>query len=461
MTIEVAAPKYIPAYNNRYVVLSSANASEARFKYITQIFDGATEVARILTPPDPNGDGLVEISNILKNFVGLETNFLMALTDNGGNHFFNYSVKYGEQYVATWQANDFIFSAGNIALTTDGFSDDTHDYSEGDLINIDSPDEDFVLSGVYRVIGVPDNKTIVINQEWIQSGAAIDIDTQYTDQRVTEFLDLASQTDRYAFDANFDFATAAGYNENNYKIGTTNGRMLTTLQGLDGDIPVFIDDRFTVNYFGTLAGDMKLRVERLGAVTVGTTIDITNHKGTVRIDRDALNSSIALAVGDRYRVRVENATTGNNSPYITFKIICRPSKFENRKLVWLDQEGAWKSFNFELHSTKENTSNRTIYERENVGEFSGGNYTVDPSQFGDLVTKVNTTEVHTVNSGRLTQNQIFMLEDLFKSRYVYEWDGGKIIPLILLTDNYKLSSLLHDRMRTVTVQYRYSNPNQR
>jgi hypothetical protein len=457
MTVEVSIPKYIPAYNNRYVVLSSTNDSEARFKYVVQIMDGSTEVARINQPPDPNGNGVIELSNVLKNFVRLEPNMLLTGSDNGGNHFFNYSLRYGEQYVDTWQANDFIFSAGNIALTTDTFTDTTHDYSEGDLINVNSPDEDFVLSGVYRVISVPDNKTVVINQPWIQSGAAINIDTQYTDQRVTEFLNIESQTDRYVYDARLLFDENAAYNENTYKIGTTNGRMLTKLQTLSGDIPMYIGDRFTANYFGTLAGDMKLEVQRLGAVIVGTTIDITNHKGTVRIDRDAIHPTLALVVGDRYRVRVVNNTTTNTSPYINFVVREVCTKFTNKRLIWMDRFGAWNSFNFELHSTKDLGVNRTVYERENLGGFSGGSYSIDTSQFGDLVTKVNSNEVFTVNSNRVTQNQIFMLEDLFTSRYVYEFTDGKLIPVILLTNDYQISSLLHDRMRTITVQYRHSN----
>lgn len=457
MTVEVAIPKYIPAYNNRYVVLSSTNNSEARFKYVVQIMDGSTEVARINQPPDPNGNGVIELSNVLKNFVRLEPNMLLTGSDNGGQHFFNYSLRYGEMYVDTWQANDFIFSAGNIALTTDGFSNVEHDYSEGDLINVNSPDEDFVLTGVYRVISVPDNKTVVINQEWIQSGAPINIDTQFTDQRTTDFLNLANQSDRYVFDSRLLFDENAVYNENTYKIGTTNGRMLTKLQTLTGDIPMYIGDRFTANYFGTLAGDMKLKVERLNAVTVATTIDITNHTGTVRIDRDSINPTLALAVGDRYRVRLENDTSSTFTPWINFVVREVCTKFENKRLIWMDRFGAWNSFNFELHSTKDLAVNRTVFERENLGEFSGGNYSIDTTQFGDLVTKVNGNEVFTVNSNRVTQNQIFMLEDLFTSRYVYEFTGGNLIPVILLTNDYQISSLLHDRMRTITVQYRYSN----
>src|SRR6056297_2272643 len=106
MTVEVEAPKYSPAYNNRYIVLSSTNTNKSRFKYVVQVFDGATEVARINQPPDIDGNGVIEISNILKNFVGLEPNILVNNSDNGGNHFYNFNLKYGEMYVSNWLANE-------------------------------------------------------------------------------------------------------------------------------------------------------------------------------------------------------------------------------------------------------------------------------------------------------------------------------------------------------------------
>lgn len=456
MIVEIPIPKYIPAYNNRYVVLDSANNEKPRFRYVVQIMDGSTELARIDTPPNIDGKGVIELSNILKNFIDLEPNMLITLSDDGGKHFFKYSLRYGEMYVDEWTANDFIFVDGNIGLTTDGFTDDEHDYNIGDLINVDSADEDFVLSGVYRIIDIPDNKTVVINQPWITSGTEFDISTQYTDQRATDFLNLASQSDRYVFDSRIGFNLNANYNENVFKISPSNGRLLTALS-TENVIPVYEGDRFTSNYFGTLTGDLRLVVERLNEEPISVVLNITPHKGTVRIDFDALKTAVGLSVGDKYTVRLRDFDTFAETPRITFIVKELCTKFENKKLVWLDGMGGWNSFNFELHSTKDINVNRTVFERENIGKLTSSGYEVDTAQFGDVVTKVNSKEVFTVNSNRLTQAQIFLLEDLFKSRYVYELNGSELTPIVLLTNDYKVSSLLHDRMRTVTVQYRHSN----
>ncbi len=461
MTVEVEAPKYSPAYNNRYIVLSSTNTNKSRFKYVVQVFDGSTEVARINQPPDIDGNGVIEISNILKNFVGLEPNILVNNSDNGGNHFYNFNLKYGEMYVSNWLANEISDNNGNIQLSTDGFSDVEHDYSEGDLINLDSPSSSYALSGVYRVIDVVDNKTIVINQDFLQANTTLNYDTEYTDQRTTDFLDLANQSDRYIYDARLLFDENANYNQNDYKIGTSDGLMLTGLQNLVGEIPITQTDKFTANYFGTLAGSMQLEVEILEPTVSSVNISINTHIGTVGLGYQEIVDNFPPVTINKYRVRLDNTTTGNTTPWITFKIVDNCSKFENKKLIWMDRFGAWNSFNFELHSTRDIQSNKTVYQRENIGSFDGTNYTVDTERYGDLVTKVNYNESFTVNSGRLTQNQIFMLEDLFTSRYVYELDGENLIPLILESNNYQISSLLHDRMRTLSVTYRRSNKNQR
>jgi hypothetical protein len=108
-----------------------------------------------------------------------------------------------------------------------------------------------------------------------------------------------------------------------------------------------------------------------------------------------------------------------------------------------------------------------VFERNNIGDYDpiSNSYTIKTQEFGDRIEHSRFNESYTVNSDRLSQNQIELVEDLFTSRFVYEYVPGaapdldKYIPIIITSNDYTKEDLLHRRRKLLSVTYRHSNKN--
>lgn len=468
ITIDKNIDSIFPAYNRNEVVLDSTNKTETNFKYVVDIevisndFLTSTQVNRLFINPQPvNGRGRVEVNNILKDYISKELNY-DVLDFGNGDQFLDFTLKFGESYTTEWVANDFIFIANRIGLTTDsglvaGGSDIPHGYSVGDLIYVDSPDEDYVISGYWRVTDVTSTTTIQINQIYIQNGPAMNIPTRYADNRPTIFPDL-EEIDRTIFNGAIQFDEWSEYDEN-YLIDSNGKPLITNLNNTDSDfvIPVYEDDFFTANYFSNTTPN-QIEVEVIGGSTF--TENLNEQKGTIGLGPVNLNNivGLTLSVGDEYRVRLVNNNT-NGTLWYYFKVVEYCSKFDNNKIIWLDRMGGWKSFNFNLHTIENINVNKTNFKRENIGTFNinTNEVEVNTEKFGEKVEHSKFNRRYNIFSDRLTQQQIYMVEDLFTSRFVYLFNGVDLTPIIIEDNNYELSDLIYRRRKTLNITYRESN----
>ena len=452
-----------PVYNRGELFVDSTNKNKDRFKYIVDIdiqtTQGTQSLGRLAVPSQPDtGIGRIEFHNILKDYVSKENNY-DVLEQGFNGHFVRFELSIGERFKYEWEPIRFFISGNKLGLTTDsglvsGGSDIPHEYSVNDLIYIESDNDAIVQTGFFRVVNVIDNFSIEVNQQWI-SGTSPNLNTEFADKRTIDHpnLESTSGTD-YIFNGAITFDKWASY-DNDFDLDS-NDLLITSLNDIDGVIEVNIDDYFTANYYSPTSESLEITIGSTGDILT-TTSDLV---GTVGIGPANINDAIpnTLEVGDEYEIKLQN------SKVYKFKIVERCSKFKNNKIIWLDRLGGWKSFNFELHTIENlNVTNKTTFNKENIGTFntSTKELDVDKTEHYQRTENLQFNKSYNINSDRLTQNQIFMLEDLFTSRYVYllenqNTEQQKLTPINLTDNNYEIADLLYRRRKTLNVTYRRS-----
>ena len=94
---------YRTVYNPIEYVATSDQTATARFKYLFDVYDGATLLGRLKVPADPNGYGRSNVQGICESY--LSTNFGNIDTTTTGRGFTDnvksykeFTIKVGEEY---------------------------------------------------------------------------------------------------------------------------------------------------------------------------------------------------------------------------------------------------------------------------------------------------------------------------------------------------------------------------
>ena len=94
---------YRSVYNPiEYVATSGATVND-RFKYLFDVYDGATQIARLKVPADPNGFGRADIHGICESYLKTDLGIINttatadAFTDNP-NSYKEFTIEIGEEY---------------------------------------------------------------------------------------------------------------------------------------------------------------------------------------------------------------------------------------------------------------------------------------------------------------------------------------------------------------------------
>jgi hypothetical protein len=107
ITIVQEPVDYSSVHDEAWYDVSSTNSSNIGFKYVCDIYIGATIVARIKSFPQPSTlRGLFNVSNVLRNYIN--NPFTPASSHFAWSNmglFVNYSVQFGEEYGGTLYTN--------------------------------------------------------------------------------------------------------------------------------------------------------------------------------------------------------------------------------------------------------------------------------------------------------------------------------------------------------------------
>ena len=94
---------YRTVYNPIEYVATSNQTAQSRFKYLFDVYDGATQIASLKVPADPNGYGRADVHGICESYIKTDLGIINtgatadAFTDNE-NSYKEFTVKIGEEW---------------------------------------------------------------------------------------------------------------------------------------------------------------------------------------------------------------------------------------------------------------------------------------------------------------------------------------------------------------------------
>ena len=136
---------YRTVYNSiEYVATSNATANN-RFKYLFDIYDGVSQIARLKVPADPDGYGRSDIHGICESYLTKDlgtintTTTADAFTDNP-NSYKEFTVKIGEEYDVAGVLTQYADQQTKTVITYNGC---LPNYRGGDLNFVDYQATDY------------------------------------------------------------------------------------------------------------------------------------------------------------------------------------------------------------------------------------------------------------------------------------------------------------------------------
>lgn len=235
-----------PVYNPVVYYVDSTNKNQPSFRYVVQIFPagGSTPIAELkIAPRVGDGLGYVDISKILQTRISRALNTSSTTWINADNFSdYPYDIKFGEEYVQTWNFNDFQFvQIGNIAYTAliDLSSSPTNQQffgtvgSSGQQIyaKLNTPTNDFrdAQTGYFTIVQIQTPWKIVLSLPWIGSGVGTPGTVRFADNRKLRVTNLASSLNRVAFNKAYSFSAFPSYAQTQIIAGNASSQILTNV----------------------------------------------------------------------------------------------------------------------------------------------------------------------------------------------------------------------------------------
>ena len=97
----IAKPQaFTPAYNPIKYIVDSTNKNKTGFRYIFQVYNGATLKGTFkVVPTFSTGYGEIDLSKFLSSYVSWDFDPTITQDLDAVNSFYNYDVKVGEEYL--------------------------------------------------------------------------------------------------------------------------------------------------------------------------------------------------------------------------------------------------------------------------------------------------------------------------------------------------------------------------
>jgi hypothetical protein len=163
ITIKQQLTGFALAGNDQFFVVDSDNNDEDNFKYIVDLYQGATLIHRELVPVRPdNGYGVFNAKSVVSNLVSFDFGGSSFVTENANSRT-TYTIKFGEQYeVAGVITNYTDLTTSNTIVAWNG---SIHPY---DYLSFDSTDFALTASTKLWLTNEPIARNIKLNQNaWI------------------------------------------------------------------------------------------------------------------------------------------------------------------------------------------------------------------------------------------------------------------------------------------------------
>lgn len=449
-----------PAFNKVVFTVDSTNKNKEAFRYVVDVYlsGTATKIHETrIAPRIGDGYGIIPLEKILQAYVSFTLDLTNTTSLDAPNSFVEFDLKVGEEYVEAWEYDDYEFRSGNKTALNSTL---VHTFQVGDAIEVkqDDPTIKPQLEGLFIVTEVPNSTEIVIDIDWnnVGSGATVGGAVRYADNRTTITRDLATKT-KAAFNGALSFVDFKSYLDTDYKLtGTSTSRKLLTDLPARGfymsegglmfinfgqaeDATVisakFQNDSGTVFTKSITGGAAKwVRQFAAGAGNMGDSGTIVN--GSTKYFDFWLADDSGNQLTQKYRVTIDR------------RCIISETEF-----LFMDRKGSFIPFAFALREYESGEISREVYAQE-LGEVSGGAYTYDLEDTGEIITSVNLSKSWKFTANWLNDEMSILYEQLLSSPVVLAKIGGNWLRVTVQENAFNVDRIKNKKAikKSVTVK---------
>lgn len=425
--------KYSRVYNitnKTYFDLYTASYMLPNFRYLINLYvktpntSTFTSVATIRKRPNmaTNGHCIFNPSEILQNYISNEDN--LNINSLSVNPIYNsnliYKISVAEQYM----------SGRGMIQSSPEYSDEFIMYNGSqEYINIDSNDYimttggtgSFLTDSLYTNVTSDDQSSYL----YFLTGSGTTQPKYATYTFLYDDTRSGSGSNRIIkYDINDDM-----YNTSPTAPGFLNS---------NGNTNVYID----TNWSGSTIDNKDLDIEHTGETYMWSIP--TGPKQL--IEMGFIDTGLTWL---KYKIDIIKKSEGGNiifnkQPYIYYnkcKIIFKYNKYE---LFWRNPHGGYDSYLFTIKNDLQFNISRDIYKKRLSNDYSLGDR-------GSIPYSVETSEVYTLKSDYLTQNELQVMVQLCSSSDVYITYNNDIIPMIVLDDTIKYSYINQNKLISLDI----------
>ena len=384
-----------------------------------------------------------------------------------------YDITLYEQYQKAAIVFD-IDAANNISGNVDYYSPVAHNYTAGDIITVTGTGV-AGYEGNQEVINITGTNNYTTDRAYV---SATSLGTSvYAGNGSGTIPDPAVFTGvKLALNNVLKWRDYNAWNSPDYAMDLVDrGRFFTNVPST---MTTKLDDRFTFNIFNNnlsptltflkvVTNDARTYYfennastsQRFISVSVGA-YDLANSDNELY---SGFLSDVAPVITDgteSYTVELVDSSGDTKSEVKTFVIDRTCSDYENYKLVYLNREGSFTTFNFDLAHSKNINAKKTNY-RKNYGSYdaTANSYGWSASDRGTVRLDTDISETYTINSNYIKEAYGNLIEDLIISPEVYHLDNGVLRSIDIQTNSVKLKQRRVEKLINYSLSFTYSNKN--
>lgn len=479
MSMEIISQPQLatPSYNDLFFVAKSTNKSKDGFRYIAELFiNGAKTHEFKIVPFGANSYGKVHVSKIVSSYL-TQSNCLDGSNSKNtlNESHVNIQVKWGEEYYSSeWSFEDY--SAATLSNWTNytnlGYNPDSlpktmiynttggsaPPYSQGDYITISQKTVNREeIEGVFRVLDVENVNSggiqymVVLDLQWIGTGASSGGVTSYSDNRKTKALNKVASSTIVAFNGALSFEAFKGWNYTNYLINETTKKFLTDAPR-DGYV-VRPQSVVFLNALVNVSGGTQLPTKYTLDDGTATDYNLSTSNNLIQINASV---SETTSQSNNYTVtmREANGTVVSEAFQIIVDNNCYGYDF--CEIIFLDRLGSILPFQFTYKidteiSIKRETSKRDI----TTSRIYSYNYT----DAGEEVDSVEVERTLTLRTTRLNTAMATYFQQLVTSGWtaIRIGDSGQYIRCNVVTNSLRLLDRYADGLKRYEIKIKYAN----
>lgn len=479
----IARPQiFTPAYNPVKYIIDSTNKNNTGFKYIFDIYNGATLIGRFKTLPTfGTGYGEQDFSKFLSSYVSWDFDPNVTLDHNAVNSYYQYQIKTGEEFLAEFTYTSALTNSGGFVRVNV-----TNTFAIGDQINIvqaDGGTANPLVQGLHSVTNAS-GAWFEIGVSWSSvTNANIDGVVTYADNRKVTTYDVQTLTASNVFNGARRWTEFVYWNAEEYNLNDPTKYWLT--------------NQPLTNFSCTIAQDLWLNAR----ARVGKKVVFQNSNGDLFSKTIVTNATIQqIAVGPNNHgpltpaglstlPLVKDDTTyydfwydDNGQKSRKYRVdIDRRVQISEYDVVFLDRMGSYSSFAFQLKSYERGEVSREEYNKYVQGSIRSGEWGYNYEEFGYSTINLNAVKTLELNSNWMSQDMATYFEELVTSpqcflkvvQYVTTEDGLPIldedgclvhiaestmyVPIIVTTNNYEVFKQRNKNLIKQTINVKLAN----